>query len=529
MRDFDQRSKGDPASREGGSGSPAAPGKSTLTEQIYRQASGAAVDAEAAAPALGALGGSTGSALPAGPRARFETSLGADLSGVRVHTGAASQAAADQLGARAFTAGRDIHFAAGQYRVDDLFGMHLLAHEVAHTQQQGGQAGLQAKLRISEPGDAAEQAADAFADHVVHGGPAPSVGSAPAGVIHRVPAAPSYGGVTAVPTRGAITIDAVADFVASSLTAARPVHAHTTDARVTHLSWELYNPSDTMIGGFCTLPGNASSLTEPFNLEPRYFSGTGFAPGRYILRVSGLNAQHQPVIYTDRNINVMAADQATGTGTSTGHGTITFTRYDKSDGTPANPAYNVSAEIRFTPDATASLQDVVFMQATQTQDAQGNSQHNTTSVDQDARQTPLGWSIDRIAGAPGPFYIEGYVVRRRGGHNQRVVEDIPGWGQAGQSNGAGHASTPATLIDTPYWNHENFFKAEAVAMCRSGPNRGQIYGACTWGYTATSSGQVTLMPRSVHPLPSDQFTEAKNAWNDWQSRQPAATAPARAP
>src|SRR5258705_12536813 len=101
-----------------------------------------------------------------------------------------------------------------------------------------------------------------------------------------------------------------------------------------------------MIGGFCTLPGNPSALTEPFNLEPRYFSGSGFAPGRYILRVSGLNAQHQPVIYTDRNINVMAADQTTGTGTSTGHGTITFTRYDKTDGTAANPAYNVSAEIR---------------------------------------------------------------------------------------------------------------------------------------------------------------------------------------
>jgi len=235
------------------------------------------------------------------------------------------------------------------------------------------------------------------------------------------------------------------------------------------------------------------------------------------------------ITYADRDFNVMAADQTTNTGAATGHGTITFTQYDKVDGTAVNPSYSVNAKISFTPDAGAGIVDAVFMQSIQTIDAQGNSQQNTVNAEQDARQTPLAWSIDRVAGAPGPFYIEGNVTRRVGKKNGIKVEDIPGWGQAGHSNGASVPATPATLIDTPAWNHENFFKAESVVICRSGANRGQVYGACTWGYSATSAGAVTMMPRSVHPGPSDQFTEAKTAWNAWQARQPAATAPSRAP
>jgi|GEM_PF-3188047 len=174
-----------------------APGKVSMTQRFYRSARG---PEPAPGPAVDALGSSSGARLPDGARVRFEDSLGADLSEVRVHTGAGSAAAATELGARAFAVGRDIHFGAGEYRPDDPFGMHLLAHEVAHTVQQGGTScGLQTKLEVSEPGDAAEVAADAFADHIVHGGPAPALGSAPAGVIHRVPGpgAASGGGVGA--------------------------------------------------------------------------------------------------------------------------------------------------------------------------------------------------------------------------------------------------------------------------------------------------------------------------------------------
>jgi hypothetical protein len=345
----------------------------------------------------------------------------------------------------------------------------------------------------------------------------------------QTPGAPSFGGVTGARDLGKLTIDAVPDFVASTLTAPRAVRAHPADPAIKHLTWMLYDPSGQMLDGFSTLPGRPTSITEPFTLQPAQFTGPRFVAGKYILRCSGLNEQHQPVTYADRDFNVMASDQTTGTGAATGHGTITFTQYSKVDGTAANPSYSVNAAISFMADPAAGITDAVFMQSIQTIDANGNSQQNTVNADQNARQTPLAWSIDRVAGAPGPFYIEGNVTRRVGAANVTTHEDIPGWGQAGRSNGAGVASTPATLSDTPAWNHENFFKAESVVICRSGVNRGQVYGACTWGYSATSAGIVTMMPRSVHPAPSDQFTEAKTAWNDWQARQPAATAPSRAP
>src|SRR5262249_47005035 len=101
-------------------------------------------------------------------RARFERSLGADLSGVRVHTGAESQAAADAVGARAYTVGKDIHFAAGTYAPQDPFGLHLLAHEVAHTvQQSSGTPQRQHKLPAPPPGASSEAEADRAADAMV--------------------------------------------------------------------------------------------------------------------------------------------------------------------------------------------------------------------------------------------------------------------------------------------------------------------------------------------------------------------------
>jgi uncharacterized protein DUF4157 len=149
----------------------ATPGKTTQVERVDRNASGpSTADPDAA---VASTAGSTGAPLPSGSRTQFEASLGTDLSAVRVHTGAASATAASQLGARAFAVGHDIHFGAGQYRPSDLFGSHLLAHEVAHTVQQGsGGGGPQAKLEVSQPGDAFEVEADRAADAMTRGAPA---------------------------------------------------------------------------------------------------------------------------------------------------------------------------------------------------------------------------------------------------------------------------------------------------------------------------------------------------------------------
>ncbi len=119
---------------------------------------------------------SGGAPLPAAPRAQMEASLGTDLGAVRVHDDTASHAAAAGLHANAYTTGSDIHFAEGTYAPDDPFGLHLLAHEVAHTVQQGGgHEGVQRQLAVGASTDGAELEADRFADHIVHGTDQPAL------------------------------------------------------------------------------------------------------------------------------------------------------------------------------------------------------------------------------------------------------------------------------------------------------------------------------------------------------------------
>jgi len=169
------------------------PGKRSVTSNlpsrpqvlVLRLANGDRV-ADDADAAVGQAAGSSGASLPASLRERFESSLGADLSSVRVHTGAESATAATAVGARAYTTGQDIHFGAGEYDPSSAFGVHLLAHEVAHTvQQQGGPPTRQHKLAVSGPTDGAEVEADRAADAMVAGA-AFSVGNASSG-LHRKP------------------------------------------------------------------------------------------------------------------------------------------------------------------------------------------------------------------------------------------------------------------------------------------------------------------------------------------------------
>lgn len=137
----------------------------------------------------------TGAPLPAAARQRMEPQLGADLSAVRVHTGSESAAAATSLGARAFTDGSDVHFAAGEFAPGTKEGDRLLAHELTHTVQ-AQRSGIQRKangaenhgghkpegLEVSQPGDAAETEADAVADHAagaLHGDGAEQGGAGP--------------------------------------------------------------------------------------------------------------------------------------------------------------------------------------------------------------------------------------------------------------------------------------------------------------------------------------------------------------
>jgi Domain of unknown function (DUF4157) len=117
-------------------------------------------------------GSSNGKSLPADLRGRFESSLGADLAAVRIHTGKESAEAAAALNAKAYTLGSDIYFGAGYYSPIDAAGIHLLAHEVAHTvQQRGAVPARQDKLQVSKPFDASELEAERAADAMVAGVP----------------------------------------------------------------------------------------------------------------------------------------------------------------------------------------------------------------------------------------------------------------------------------------------------------------------------------------------------------------------
>jgi len=92
---------------------------------------------------------SRGSPLPVQTRAHMESRMGADFSGVRVHTGQESHEANASIGARAFTHGGHIHFAHGQFNPNTRSGQHLLAHELTHTIQQGASPSAASSPTIS--------------------------------------------------------------------------------------------------------------------------------------------------------------------------------------------------------------------------------------------------------------------------------------------------------------------------------------------------------------------------------------------
>lgn len=77
-----------------------------------------------------------GSPLDTSVRAPMERAFGADFSGVRVHTGAHSDALNDAVQAKAFTTGQDVFFRSGEFNPGSSAGKELLAHELTHVVQQ---------------------------------------------------------------------------------------------------------------------------------------------------------------------------------------------------------------------------------------------------------------------------------------------------------------------------------------------------------------------------------------------------------
>jgi hypothetical protein len=83
----------------------------------------------------------SGQALDSSVQRRMKSAFGVDFAGVRVHTDARARELTEGLQARAFTVGNDIAFGAEEYQPGTPVGDALLAHELAHVVQQGGDSG----------------------------------------------------------------------------------------------------------------------------------------------------------------------------------------------------------------------------------------------------------------------------------------------------------------------------------------------------------------------------------------------------
>ncbi|WP_051315149.1 eCIS core domain-containing protein [Algoriphagus terrigena] len=91
----------------------------------------------------------SGAALPPPVQQDMGSRIGADFSGVKVHTGPQAASMSSALGAQAFTHGSDIYFNEGKYQPETSDGKHLLAHELTHTVQQGAAVRRSPQTQIS--------------------------------------------------------------------------------------------------------------------------------------------------------------------------------------------------------------------------------------------------------------------------------------------------------------------------------------------------------------------------------------------
>ena len=78
-----------------------------------------------------------GRAIDAPLRRSMESTMGADFGAVRLHVDERSDQLNRQISAKAFTYGNDIFVRRSDYQPTSAAGQHLLAHELAHTVQQG--------------------------------------------------------------------------------------------------------------------------------------------------------------------------------------------------------------------------------------------------------------------------------------------------------------------------------------------------------------------------------------------------------
>ena len=90
----------------------------------------------------------SGQSLDASLQDKMGQAMGADFSGVKVHTDSQSDQLNQSIQAKAFTTGQDVFFRQGAYDPSSQGGQELIAHELTHVVQQGGQKALQTNAAI---------------------------------------------------------------------------------------------------------------------------------------------------------------------------------------------------------------------------------------------------------------------------------------------------------------------------------------------------------------------------------------------
>ncbi|WP_445632599.1 hypothetical protein NSTC745_04147 [Nostoc sp. DSM 114161] len=106
--------------------------KSILQGRDARGAGEASTDVESAINS--ARGG--GMPLDGGLQQSMGQAMGADFSGVKVHTDSQADQLNQSIQARAFTTGQDVFFREGEYKPGSRSGQELIAHELTHVVQQ---------------------------------------------------------------------------------------------------------------------------------------------------------------------------------------------------------------------------------------------------------------------------------------------------------------------------------------------------------------------------------------------------------
>lgn len=144
-----------------------------------------------------------GHPLDAATRTSMETGFGHDFVNVRVHDDARAHDNARTLGARAYAAGDHIVFGEGAYRPGTTSGNALIAHELAHSVQQGG-VQMKAEGPLPAAADAELEAqADRAAMAVTAGRAAPALTRIGAPAVFRNPLAqPPPSAPAATPAAG---------------------------------------------------------------------------------------------------------------------------------------------------------------------------------------------------------------------------------------------------------------------------------------------------------------------------------------